>query len=778
MEESTKSCPFCGEEILVVAKKCKHCSSFLDESASPSTLVSKTDYSLLLLIIPVVATVLIWTWVSFMNMLQSPGDAMILILLATLLGTASIATVEAKKTRAQSDKEGGTYRPATWFFLIAIFWTIGYPLYFYKRKTMGLSNRLIPGIIISLIFTISWVLMFYAIEARRAELLNSFDQIETELGEYDIYEDLEMEEDGWGESRKQFSAENAKKDSDSEKDISQENSLSTNAVLTADELYSDYRNTSTRSATLGLLSSEKYDGKEVKVSGIFGGIGTDPDGPYMTFTITNKESSVYAYFSASQEADFTKLSLGQNVTIKAEVQGILELDSPIFILINASAYNESGSLEETIVEALPEKLPSNENSSSELLGTNPVTAVNKWLDKEMPEYRFLYEADYDSSGTDNKIVGLEKADFNGDGKLDAAFLIIERKESPKNKRLVFLHNIDSNDPQIAENMDLGSDTDGENIAILLQHYDTDTRFCETTEDGKTQAYSGNIPMGHPFLYLCDWQGGCWGALIFINNEYIGIGIPEEGDDDCASFSVDDESGSDEMPVSVRLTESIASTLVGPSIKGLQLGMHYEDAARIMLGLGMPPGESEWPEREEFLTDEMRDEYKSYKADNPQYDGNIWAFLRKDKYPQGRPPHLGGLWEGKGPIYLSKGGKLRGAKGEMIVELPPSGKYYSWSMDTDDNGQVTSIDFDSRTVFKLFKVSGMELEEFLEEFSKAYSIPEWSIKQEIDALGHIKMLAEYTDRETGWLITVTHSPSVRWYSLVLKKIPTRANLGFD
>ena len=30
--ESKKTCPFCGEEILAIAKKCRHCKSFLDES--------------------------------------------------------------------------------------------------------------------------------------------------------------------------------------------------------------------------------------------------------------------------------------------------------------------------------------------------------------------------------------------------------------------------------------------------------------------------------------------------------------------------------------------------------------------------------------------------------------------------------------------------------------------------------------------------------------------------------------------------------------------------
>jgi len=35
MEQATKRCPFCGEEILAVAKKCKHCKSYLDPSIAP-----------------------------------------------------------------------------------------------------------------------------------------------------------------------------------------------------------------------------------------------------------------------------------------------------------------------------------------------------------------------------------------------------------------------------------------------------------------------------------------------------------------------------------------------------------------------------------------------------------------------------------------------------------------------------------------------------------------------------------------------------------------------
>ena len=29
MNKETKKCPFCGEEILATAKKCKHCKQFL-----------------------------------------------------------------------------------------------------------------------------------------------------------------------------------------------------------------------------------------------------------------------------------------------------------------------------------------------------------------------------------------------------------------------------------------------------------------------------------------------------------------------------------------------------------------------------------------------------------------------------------------------------------------------------------------------------------------------------------------------------------------------------
>ena len=40
--EEKKNCPYCGEEILAVAKKCKHCGEWLDKSNAPRTPLSPT----------------------------------------------------------------------------------------------------------------------------------------------------------------------------------------------------------------------------------------------------------------------------------------------------------------------------------------------------------------------------------------------------------------------------------------------------------------------------------------------------------------------------------------------------------------------------------------------------------------------------------------------------------------------------------------------------------------------------------------------------------------
>lgn len=47
--EATRCCPFCGEKILSVAKKCKHCGEFLDKNALQKPEINRGIYILLAL---------------------------------------------------------------------------------------------------------------------------------------------------------------------------------------------------------------------------------------------------------------------------------------------------------------------------------------------------------------------------------------------------------------------------------------------------------------------------------------------------------------------------------------------------------------------------------------------------------------------------------------------------------------------------------------------------------------------------------------------------------
>ncbi len=176
MTETTKKCQYCGEEVLAVAIKCKHCGSDLIVSSlnTNGNTQQITDYGTFLLAVPFVATMLIWFWVGGMNLLQSPSSALGLILIGTILGTATLAAMEASKLSMMSDKPKGAYSPTAWFFIISLLWIVGYPVYLYQRKHYGLKNRLGFGIAVMVIFLISYTGMNESIEKQRAKVLGGF----------------------------------------------------------------------------------------------------------------------------------------------------------------------------------------------------------------------------------------------------------------------------------------------------------------------------------------------------------------------------------------------------------------------------------------------------------------------------------------------------------------------------------------------------------------------------------------------------------------------------
>ena len=111
----TKNCPLCGEQVLSVAVKCKHCASDISEnlpeqSSQPTV---KSDYSAMLLGIPAVGIFLSLFWIGNMNLFQDPGGKLMLVILAVVLGTATVAALEASKIGMTSDKKGSYTRILT-----------------------------------------------------------------------------------------------------------------------------------------------------------------------------------------------------------------------------------------------------------------------------------------------------------------------------------------------------------------------------------------------------------------------------------------------------------------------------------------------------------------------------------------------------------------------------------------------------------------------------------------------------------------------------------------
>lgn len=179
--KETKKCPFCGEEILPIAVKCKHCGSDLagkrkaiPDGTSPETI------GYVMLVIPLIATLLIWFWIGSMTMLQNPGSTLTFLGIATVVITAILGAYEANQlgfgTSDDPRVKKSETSPVGYFFGMILLWIVVYPIYLYQRSKKGKKNLIIGGILIALTFSISVYSIGSAIGEKSDEIRNIFNK--------------------------------------------------------------------------------------------------------------------------------------------------------------------------------------------------------------------------------------------------------------------------------------------------------------------------------------------------------------------------------------------------------------------------------------------------------------------------------------------------------------------------------------------------------------------------------------------------------------------------
>jgi hypothetical protein len=173
--EATKRCPYCGEEILAVAIKCKHCGSSFGETPAPepSKPSPGAEYGWAILGIPLAGSLLLWFWVTNMTPFQGPMAALTLIVISVVVITGAMCAFEASKLGMRSDPYWGTYSPIQWVFLVFLLWVVCYPAYLFKRRSFGVANLLAPGLLVTVIFVSSAILVGAAVDEQLADLLKS-----------------------------------------------------------------------------------------------------------------------------------------------------------------------------------------------------------------------------------------------------------------------------------------------------------------------------------------------------------------------------------------------------------------------------------------------------------------------------------------------------------------------------------------------------------------------------------------------------------------------------
>lgn len=173
MTDATKPCPFCGEQILPVALKCKHCQSMLGVGATPRApavrapkVPAKDGIGLVLALIPWVGTALCWFWVSE-SMLLTASSHLTTVAALVVLGSAVLAAVDANASGFRS--------PVGAFISVVLLWLVLYPAHMIARARYGAPSRTASVVLGTIAFFASWLYFTVLIDQQMTELQRAFE---------------------------------------------------------------------------------------------------------------------------------------------------------------------------------------------------------------------------------------------------------------------------------------------------------------------------------------------------------------------------------------------------------------------------------------------------------------------------------------------------------------------------------------------------------------------------------------------------------------------------
>jgi len=129
------------------------------------------------LCLPIGATLLIWFWIGQMNLLQSPGSTLNLLVVGTIIATDILIAVEASRLGFGRDPDLKETSPVTWLIALILLWFIIYPMYFFKRRLHGARNMLAGAIVVTLVFILSWAAMATAIQEKTNTVTGAIENI-------------------------------------------------------------------------------------------------------------------------------------------------------------------------------------------------------------------------------------------------------------------------------------------------------------------------------------------------------------------------------------------------------------------------------------------------------------------------------------------------------------------------------------------------------------------------------------------------------------------------